>query len=466
MQAMGFVFVGKNKELWQDLDKMLPKAPRKIYSKLPQNPLLSKFWPIYFIDLSSTSIEACNWDNFEQGQVVFLVRSLSELQKIKSYPANFLGILTIPVQKQQVLSLVQRASELFEFYLDVLKMTREISLEREILARKNALLSFLNRVLAKVNECLEVEKVFKIAQEELRAILPVESIGGVFWWGKDREQVQCFVPSGDPVEQHKWQDYLLELVQRFQNKRPAQFQLSILPIKSTGFAQEKVVLVPLKRQKQVYGALVLLTSQKQLGKDQWQVVETVCNYLGLSILNGLRFAEVKIKADRDGLTGLFNRAYFEEKLRQELKRHQRNGQKLSLLMLDIDYFKKINDTYGHLAGDFVLKQVAKLLQKNVRESDVVARYGGEEFVLLLPETDENSAWLLAERIRTKIEETYFGFQDKQINVTVSIGVTTLKPSPFTPIEKVIKEADQALYLAKKSGRNMVCVSGDLTSLPN
>lgn len=128
------------------------------------------------------------------------------------------------------------------------------------------------------------------------------------------------------------------------------------------------------------------------------------------------------------------------------------------MMLDLDFFKSVNDTYGHLAGDMVLREVGRILQHTVRECDFPARYGGEEFVIILPQTGEDQAWLLAERIRNIIEHTRFQFQHTYFRVTASIGIAHLRPSALTPAESLVHLADQALYRAKTSGRNMVCSS--------
>ncbi len=157
--------------------------------------------------------------------------------------------------------------------------------------------------------------------------------------------------------------------------------------------------------------------------------------------------------NRDGLTGLYNRMYLEENLADELNRLKRYSRAFSLCMIDIDHFKNINDTYGHLCGDQVLKSLSREMQKHGRSVDVIARYGGEEFCFLLPETSFDDAVIVAERLRQAVSEKTFLYDGKEIKVTLSLGVTEAKAS-FS-LEEIIKKADDALYEAKNTGRNKV-----------
>lgn len=162
----------------------------------------------------------------------------------------------------------------------------------------------------------------------------------------------------------------------------------------------------------------------------------------------------------DALTGLRNRRYFDQRICEEVALSKRYKHPLTLMLLDVDFFKRINDTYGHTVGDDVLSNLSKLVMGVVRDSDIVARYGGEEIAVITPNTGKEEAALLAERLRGKIEETTvatIGKSQEIVQVTISIGLCSLSPI-ITDKEALLEESDQALYLAKKYGRNRVVVS--------
>ncbi|MEB3283496.1 MAG: diguanylate cyclase [Lyngbya sp.] len=178
----------------------------------------------------------------------------------------------------------------------------------------------------------------------------------------------------------------------------------------------------------------------------------------------LRQANQQLKqlSRTDPLTQVANRGYFETYLQQEWKRSIREEYPLSVILLDVDYFKRYNDTYGHPAGDYCLKQIAQTLKKSVqRPADLVARYGGEEFVIILVNTDEKGAVHIAEKIRREIQNLNIPHQASEVShrVTVSIGIRTTIPTSETQPEKLIKQADEALYTAKQQGRDRYFVAG-------
>lgn len=156
----------------------------------------------------------------------------------------------------------------------------------------------------------------------------------------------------------------------------------------------------------------------------------------------------------DPLTNIYNKRYFIDRFKEELSHSRRMKIDLALLIVDIDFFKKVNDTHGHLAGDHILLKIAKTLQTMTRHEDIVARYGGEEFVVVLRNTNEDGAKLLAERIRTAIAGSNVNFDKKDLHVTISIGIAALSEKhDFESIDSFIQAADKCLYYSKEHGRN-------------
>ncbi|SNZ07164.1 diguanylate cyclase (GGDEF) domain-containing protein [Persephonella hydrogeniphila] len=172
--------------------------------------------------------------------------------------------------------------------------------------------------------------------------------------------------------------------------------------------------------------------------------------LGLIITTIKRGEKFRILSEIDTLTGIYNKGKFNRVLDEELKKVRRYKRPLGLILFDIDHFKKINDTYGHQVGDYVLKTVAKIVKDNIRDTDIFARWGGEEFVILAPETDINGLKILAEKLRKAIEDYNF---EKVGKVTASFGIT--EAIPEDTVDSVVRRADEALYAAKERGRNRV-----------
>ncbi len=168
--------------------------------------------------------------------------------------------------------------------------------------------------------------------------------------------------------------------------------------------------------------------------------------------------ELRILATTDPLTGLLNRRFFFELAKVEMKRFMRNRNSLTVLMLDIDKFKRVNDRYGHKAGDHVLEEVSALLKQSLRDIDLIGRYGGEEFIILLPGSGKTSSMAVAERIRKDIENTDIPIENNVIiHVTISIGIAEADPSGSCTLDALILQADKALYRSKENGRNRVSI---------
>ncbi|MBI3754922.1 MAG: diguanylate cyclase, partial [Deltaproteobacteria bacterium] len=187
-----------------------------------------------------------------------------------------------------------------------------------------------------------------------------------------------------------------------------------------------------------------------------ELLKAVSEHVAVALENARLYQETKMMAITDGLTGLYNHRYFVGRLNEEIKRAERYDRPVSLIIMDIDYFKHYNDTHGHLAGDEILRMVADMIEKTIRNSDIAARYGGEEFVVICPEIDKAQAIQMAERIRKGMEDYPFPNKETQPNgnLTVSLGVAAFK-ADAKDADGLIKKADDALYKTKETGRNRV-----------
>jgi diguanylate cyclase (GGDEF)-like protein len=190
--------------------------------------------------------------------------------------------------------------------------------------------------------------------------------------------------------------------------------------------------------------------------DEKRMIAMVADLAGVSLQNCATLTSAQEEANTDGLTGLYNRKYFTERSLDEAKKAVSYNFPISVFMLDLDNFKIYNDKNGHAEGDYLLRELSRLLKENTRGRDVIARYGGEEFIVMLPNTDKKGASIYAEKIRGLIESAPFRHRDKQPLgfVSISGGVATF-PLDGDTIEATIKAADSSLYKSKESGRNKV-----------
>ncbi len=217
------------------------------------------------------------------------------------------------------------------------------------------------------------------------------------------------------------------------------------------------VCVPLIAGGKALGVIVLTRERGSFWSEkQIALISTYANITASSLYKIRLMNSAEKAAITDGLTGIYNRRFFEEMTKKQLLIAKRRNLNLSLFLIDIDYFKKVNDTYGHTAGDALLQELGVLLTKSIRESDFVARYGGEEFTVVLPEVEINEAFKKAEHIKTSVETSNFDtlVSGKTVRITLSIGVATF-PLHGSNYEELVCAADRALYQAKEKGRNMV-----------
>lgn len=213
------------------------------------------------------------------------------------------------------------------------------------------------------------------------------------------------------------------------------------------------IVIPLKSKNTTNGLIFL--SKKMMGTpytgQDIQFLEKVAKFASIAVENSRLYR----MATLDRMTGLYVHHYFQERLSEEIKRSERTGKPLTLVMADIDHFKNINDTYGHPQGDVVIRGTASIIHQNIRGFDIPSRYGGEEFAIILTETDINTAYLIAERLRRKIEDAHYTLAENEVYITISIGLAQYDPDSDKNSKDLIRRADSSLYEAKAQGRNRV-----------
>lgn len=227
------------------------------------------------------------------------------------------------------------------------------------------------------------------------------------------------------------------------------------------FRTEELIIMPLKAKDTVNGLIVAdnIFTKKSISEEEIKFFTMLANQAGLAIENSQLYEMMVHKSHTDPVTGLWNHGFFQEKLGETVQESRANDFPVSLAIIDLDNFKKLNDTYGHQHGDVILREVARLFKESSRDIDYVCRYGGEEFALILPYTSKQQSYEIAERLRNKVEQHRFPGTgaDSTLNVTVSIGLSTI-PDDTTSKQELFVQADKAMYIAKFSGKNKTCLT--------
>ncbi len=320
--------------------------------------------------------------------------------------------------------------------------------------RSYTTLKVLNEESSKLLTSLDVDV---IVQSLIEGAYRIAASGIVFFIAKGKE-FEILHQTGLPPQEKKvfnLKGTLLDIVVK--NKEPfylsdvRNYRAPIMPFKTDNVGS--VFVLPMLYEKDLLGMLTFLSDKTDaLNPYQIEIIEVLGNQASTSIANARFHAEIERLAITDGLTGIFNHRHLQERLSQEFSRLERFSEPLSILILDIDHFKEINDTYGHPVGDSVLKVVVDVIKKTIRNIDIPARYGGEEFAIILLGTGAHGALNIAERLRKAVMNRTFSAENQTFKVTVSIGIST-RPNDGKRKEEIIEKADKALYHAKRTGRN-------------
>lgn len=221
---------------------------------------------------------------------------------------------------------------------------------------------------------------------------------------------------------------------------------------------KELVVMPLKAKDKVNGIIIADNhfTKRHIADEDVKLFTMLCNQAGLAIENSQLYEKIKHKSYTDSLTEVYNHGFFQDRLSAAIEQAANNSQTVSVIMLDLDDFKMLNDNFGHQTGDCVLKEVAAVLKKSSREIDFVCRYGGEEFGIILTNTNRKQAFAIAERLRKNIAVHPIGLLPRGMNVTASLGVATC-PDDADNKPDLIGMADKAMYVAKFSGKNRTCL---------
>jgi diguanylate cyclase (GGDEF)-like protein len=325
-------------------------------------------------------------------------------------------------------------------------------------------LNVLRSTINSISTSFEIKEIVEAAGTNLPNLFEFVSFG-VFW--KEGRTIYLFEEESCPSS------FTREVVQNMvkvyslfgeESIDPPKVSLHVekrkmrsTPVKVSAQATLKSHLtLPLAVEGEIIGCISLNSDKSNAFEAQDLQFFSVIGYqMAATLKHFQRFSSVRNMATYDTLTSLHNRRYFDERLALETQKAFRSGGPLSLIMVDIDHFKKVNDTFGHTEGDKVLREISYLLRTSVRKKDVVARYGGEEFVLILPEAGAEESLAIAERIRQTVEMKPFDVGAVKLKLTVSLGISRFPDDRPGTKEELVRMADLALYDAKRAGRNQV-----------
>lgn len=447
------------------LDQLLQQAGYRVFSFLSVHQALKEI-PALQPDMILMDVQMKEMDGFEA------CRQLKENKQTASIPLLFVTIMdqphnivrgfesggvdyiTKPVQKRELLARISTHLNIHHY-------------QRQLEEKNQRLEKFLDQMQALYQMSIDITRELnssKILEETLRHLIKIfnASRGQVALY---QVQDDCLVISHSvPVAEHQTgktiqlgegvlgtaaQKKETIIIEGSDLQSPSYFNNQQLPSFPTTIA------IPLIGSNRLLGAIsVQIENQKPLEFHELYFAEMFTVQASIAIENAALYDEVQRLAIIDALTGLYNRRAIMDIAQSEFQRAQRYRSPLSIIMFDIDRFKRINDQWGHLTGDEVLRELGKLCRENLRSTDIAGRYGGEEFLILLPETMLPNALETAERLRSLIDHHGFYCKDQCLHITISAGVAEAQPQDST-LDALLERVDQALYRAKAAGRNTV-----------
>lgn len=365
---------------------------------------------------------------------------------VKASDIGYLALLPVVIDK------ALQASQLAEQQKEA---EQQIVRQNAALKKINSELSALYKASSAISQSIDLKGLLNEVLDTVTGIelLRVERKGAIFIVEGERMKLVAGIGQSDPfLNAHEGMKVGECLCGRVaETGEPILIKNSLQDVRHTityaGMTPAGQIILPLKAADRVVGVLCLyLPVDAEVDEETMKLLRAIAGQLGMAISNAMLYEETKSRSLHDPLTGLANRRLMGIELGRNMARARRDGSPFSVVMMDIDHFKKYNDTYGHPAGDALLADFSRVVLKEIREVDNLFRYGGEEFVLLLPDTGLQGASTVAERIRARVEE--------KTAVTISLGVSSYRVG-MKKEEEAIREADEAMYQAKQTGRNRV-----------
>lgn len=376
--------------------------------------------------------------------------------------SHITNLTATKIQAEQDLLYVQRELKLKGQLAEQSKQIRESNRALEALVKD---LSLVYEIGQGVNSTIELEELYRVITDVLQQRLKLDKFAILL---KDDSGEILQVKTAYGFEEN---DHILDMVFRVGEGvtgeavsngeaiyiRDTTKEERFLHYKGEQIIEGSFLSIPLIFKKNVLGVINFHRPKiDSFSSEELRLLQLVANQVALAIENAKLYTKARDLSVKDELTGLYNRRHFQTVLQIEWKRAVRFHRSLSLLMIDVDFFKKYNDTFGHLQGDKVLKEMSNVLKRNVREIDTVARFGGEEFIVLLPDTDKKGAVAVGEKLRKIVETHRFIDVSSQAvaPISISVGIASY-PDDVRELDDLIDHADIALYDAKDSGRNRV-----------